>query len=208
MHPYNPPISELVLFALAWAVGVYLISCILGKSLQRVNVRKATLYFAGMSMMGVGGEICFNTFYSTILGHPFWNYTVYPIYHAYTSLYAIVLWGIYGFLLYLQHNILQKRIPKRQRKRKPISLHKLVLIFWLEAVPVEMLVNITYKLSFGDYAYYYFPSDLWHLSSLQTLPFYLVAGYVITLAFRKFETSPTLYTWLSVGMVGVLAYLG
>ena len=152
-------------------------------------------------MLGLCGEICYDTLYSNLLyvGHPFWNYTVYPIYHAYTSLYAIILWGIYGFLLYLQHDTF--------KKLQRASIHKLALIFSLEAIPIEMLVNITYKLSFGHYLYYYFPSDLWHLSSIQTLPFYFVAGYVVTQTFRKFETRMTMYTCLSIVVVGALAYL-
>lgn len=152
-----------------------------------------------MAMVGLAGEIIVGSVYHFLFHRPFWNYTIYPIHHAYTSRFALFLWGIYGFHLYLLHGTLKNKNIKK--------LNHLAFIFCLEAIAIEASVNLTYKLSFHKYIYYYFPNDLWHLTSFQTLPFYLAAGYLVVMTFRKFEQDPRFFTAFSATMVGVLAFL-
>ena len=49
---------------------------------------------------------------------------------------------------------------------------------------VELLLNIGLVLAFGQMIFRYTPGDLLHFSSLQTLPFYFIAGLVFTGAFK------------------------
>ena len=41
-------------------------------------------------------------------------------------------------------------------------------------------------------SYYYLPSDLWHITSLQALPFYLLAGYITVVALKYANRTPKL----------------
>jgi hypothetical protein len=195
----NPTLLSLAIFAVCWLLGIYLINCLIAREVKRVDTQQALLHFATMAMIGLVGEICVGSFYHFLFHRPLWNYTIYPIHHAYTSRFALFLWGIYGFHLYLLHGTL--------KRKKVSSLNHLALIFCLEAIIIEASVNVTYKLSFHKYIYYYFPGDLWHLTSVQTLPFYLIAGYIVVRTFRKFEQDIQFFTMFSIGMVWVLAFL-
>jgi hypothetical protein len=86
--------------------------------------------------------------------------------------------------LYLLHTTL--------RQRSIAGSHVLALLFCLEAVALEALVNISYHIFFGGYVYYYLPSDLAHITSLQTVPLYLLAGYITVTALRYTHRLPRL----------------
>lgn len=195
----SPSTIQLTLFAVAWAIGIYGINCLIARGFKPINPKQAILHIVAMAMLGLVGEVTIGSLYTYLFHKPLWNYTVLPIHNAYTSQYAMFLWGIYGFHLYLLHGTL--------KKRKISSIHQLAFIFCLEAILIEACVNITFRLSFGRYIYYYFPSDLWHFTSVQTLPFYLAAGYVIIMTFRKFEMDSSFYSLMSAAFVFVLAFL-
>ncbi len=104
-----------------------------------------------------------------------------------------------GFHIYLLHDTL---------KRKHVtSTNKLALIFCAEAIALEALVNLTFLAAFGGFIYYYLPSDLWHITSLQTLPFYLAAGYIAVTMLVKFKHDKTLFTVMDASLVTVLVFL-
>ena len=64
------------------------------------------------------------------------------------------------------------------QKRSTTSVVARSSIFCLDAILFELGVNGSYKLLFHKYLFYYLPSDLWHLTSVQTLPLYLLAGFI------------------------------
>lgn len=161
---------KLVLFALSWIGIVYFFNCWLAKQWIRPEPKKVLLYVSTMAALGILGEIVFDTGYHLVFGHPLWQYRLMPVHRAYTSSFSLYLWGTVGFYLYLLHDIL--------RKRGISSLHKLAAIFCLEAIALEVSVNLTYLAFFSNFIFYYLPGDLWHITSLQTLPLYLLAGYI------------------------------
>jgi hypothetical protein len=170
---------KLTLFALGWIGIVYLFNCWLAKLWIKLKLKDVLLYVTTMGALGILGEIIFDTSYNFIFGHPLWQYRLMPIHSAYTSSFSLYLWGTVGFYLYLLHGTL--------RKRGASSPYRLATIFCIEAITLEVLVNVTYLTFFGNYIFYYLPGDLWHITSLQTLPLYLVAGFisVIILEFAK-----------------------
>ncbi len=189
---------QLLIFALAWAVGIYAVNCLIAREIKRISPAQAFMHAAAMALIGLAGEVTVGTLYHALFSKPLWAYTILPIHHSYTSRYALFLWGVYGFHLYLLHGTLAKSRPR--------SIHRIALLFSIEAVVIEALVNISYKLSFNNYIYYYFPNDLWHLTSLQTLPFYLGAGYIIAAAFRRFESDPRFFACMCAALACLLAF--
>jgi hypothetical protein len=186
----------LLLFVAGWAVVAYLANCIFAKRVQKINIRYALLYVATVAMCGVFGEVFFGTLYAHFLGSPLWQYTISPLHHGFTSLYALVLWGFVGFQLYLMHENL-KRLGLT-------STRKLAFIFCAEAIILEALVNLSFLALFGKYIFFYLPNDLWHLTSFQTLPFYLVGGYIVVVSIEKFKASPVFFTLLNLMQAVVL----
>jgi hypothetical protein len=171
MHPYL-----LILYSLTWIVIIYAVNFwIAGKSIK-INPSKALLYISTMAALGVLGEVVFDTVYNFTLGHPLWQYHIFPIHHAYTSVYSIFLWGTVGLYMYLLHGTLKKRHTD--------SLYILATIFCIEAIVFEALVNLSYLAIFKDFIFYYLPGDLWHITSVQTLPLYLFAGFITIQTFE------------------------
>ena len=95
------PTFELLLFALSWLGLVYLINSLIARKWKKIEPATALLYFVSMATMGIVGEVAVNSVYEFMFGHPLWTYGIFPIHHNYTSQYAAILWGVYGFHLYL-----------------------------------------------------------------------------------------------------------
>ena len=149
---------------------------------MRIEPKTALLYVVTMAALGVLGELVFDTVYNFVIGRPLWEYRVLPIHSAYTSVYSLFLWGAVGLHVYLLHGLLQRE--------GELSIHKLAGISCLEAIVLEALVNLTSLAAFGEFIFYYNPSDLWHITSLQTLPLYLFAGYITMATLRLASRTP------------------
>ena len=145
---------------MAWLAIVYFINRLIAGEPLKTNKFKASLYVVTMAALGLFGELCFDTIYDVSFGHPLWRYQLYPIHNAYTSIYSLYLWGSVGLYIYWLHETL--------RRRNVTSVFIKSLIFCMDAILFEIGVNGSYKLLFHNYFFYYLPSDLWHLTSVQT----------------------------------------
>jgi hypothetical protein len=191
---------KFVLFALFFALFVYLLNSAIAVRFKHVQLKPALLYFMTVALIGVFGEIFLDTFYKLVVGHPLWYYNYFPIQHGYTSSYAVVTWGIYGFHLYLLHDSLAAKWSITKTRH-------LALIFSLEALAMEAMVTLAARAYLGKYMYYYLPSDLWHVSSFQNIPFYFICGVVILQTMKRFRKDPVFFTIMSACLVFVLLFL-
>jgi hypothetical protein len=189
---------KLTTFSLLWIVIIYIVNCLFARKVVKIQLSRLAIYIFTMTALGLFGEIMFDTFYKLALGRPLWEYHLLPIHHGFTSFYSLVLWGAVGVHLYLLHNTL--------KARGIVSTHVLALIFCLEAILLEALVNLSYLPVFHDYVYYYLPSDLFHITSVQALPLYLLAGYITVMAMRYASQLPKTATiGNSLVLVAILA---
>lgn len=192
------PIS-LTLFAGFWVGLVYLLNSAIARHFKKIDLRMATLYVASVAMLGVFGEIFIGHIYDFIFHKPLWLYHVLPIHGGYTSYFAPVIWGILGFHLYLLHGTLNKK--------KTRTNQHLALLFAGETLILELAGNWSFLAWFHDYCFYYLPTDLWHLTSVQTLPFYLLAGFVLARTIQSLRTDPKFFTFMAMGLGGVLVFM-
>lgn len=194
MHWY-----QLFGFALYLWAFVYTLNCIIARRIVRFRFKTAVIYTIALATLGVFGEVFVGSIYTILFGKPLWQYHVAPIHHNYTSLYAPVLWGTLGFYVGLLHDYLKERGIVRVLYLAPL--------FAIETLGLEIFANGSFHLFFGDYLFYYLPGDLWHLTSVQTLPFYLPAGIVFVLAMRRFLRDTGFFT-VMCGFAGtVLVFL-
>src|ERR1700760_1676127 len=100
---------QLILFAAFWLIGLYALNSAIAGGWKKLQVKPVLLYVSTLAMLGVYGEVICDSIYHVIFGRPLWLYTVLPVHHAYTSKYAVILWGAYGFYLYLMHDNILKR---------------------------------------------------------------------------------------------------
>lgn len=191
MHPIY-----LTAFCVAWLIAIYLLNCGISREFLAISWRRLITYVLTMGALGLFGEVIFDWCYTYFLGKPLWEYHLLPIHSGFTSLYSLFLWGMVGFHLYFLHSTL--------RKWNMTSTNRLAMIFCLEAIALEACVNISYKSLFGGYIYYYLPGDLWHITSLQTLPLYLLAGYITVICMKSANNLPR---WSWAGNTLVLSML-
>lgn len=195
MHPLH-----LTLFIAGWAVAIYALNCLVAGRLKSIEPKQFTLYFTTVALIGLFGEIFLDSAYDFLVGHPLWYYNILPIQNGYTSSYAILTWGLYGFHLYLLHGSLQAKWSITKTKH-------LELIFSLEALVLEALLTISAKIFLGKYMYYYLPADLWHVSSFQNIPFYFICGLVVLKTLKRFRSDPVFFSAMSTALLFVLVFL-
>ncbi|HSX15293.1 MAG TPA: hypothetical protein VLF40_00730 [Candidatus Saccharimonadales bacterium] len=167
---------SIIIFSLACIAAFYAADSLVAGQWLTVKARAAILYVLSMLAMGLVGEVAFDTAYNAAFGWPLWQYHLLPIHHSYTSVYSLVIWAAMGLHLYLLHEAF--------KKRGITSVHVLAVVFCMEALLLEALLNLAYQIFFGDYVFYYLPTDLWHVTSVQALPIYFFGGYIAVLATR------------------------
>ena len=190
---------HLALFALLWLVIIYLLNAIIAKRFKKIDLKIALIYFFTVAAIGVFGEIFLDSVYNYFVGNPLWEYKILPIHHGYTSAYAPVIWGLYGVHLYLLHDTLSKKWSISRSRY-------LALIFSIEALIFEALLTISSKFLLGDFMYYYYPGDLWHVSSFQNIPFYFICGVVIIKTMRRFKKDPIFFSLMCIFVTSVIVF--
>jgi len=190
-------VVRLVIFAVSWFFLLYLLNSAIARQFKRIDLKMVFVYFSTIALIGLFGEIFLDTAYNLFVGHPLWYYQIYPIKGGYTSSFAIVTWGAYGFHLYLLHDSLQAKWSITRTRH-------LALIIALEGLVLEAALTLSAKFYLGRYMYYYLPGDLWHVSSFQNIPFYFIFGVVAIHALRHVRKDPRFFTCMNSFLLLVL----
>jgi hypothetical protein len=190
---------KLASFAICWIVLLYLLNSWIAGTFKRVEPKMALVYFSSIALIGLFGEIFLDTTYNVFVGHPLWYYRILPIKGGYTSSFAIVTWGAYGFHLYLLHDSLKSRWAITRTRH-------LAFIIALEGLVLEAALTLSAKFFLGRYMYYYVPGDLWHVSSFQNIPFYFIFGVVAVHTLKRFRNDPIFFTCMNSFLLLVLLY--
>lgn len=188
----------LLIFPILW-LAVLILAYFLLPRKHELNFRLLALYISFMAMLGPVGEVFVGTFYEAAFGSPLWQYEIFPIHTAYTSLYAPVIWGVAGAYVYYTHEIL--RVWSQRPKLHKATLHM------FETITVEALLNISFLALTGGLIFYYTPGDLWHITSLQTLPFYFVLGLIVIVSMKRMREHALFNAIMSLGLMFVFVYL-
>lgn len=182
-----------VLYAVLLPVGMLYVS---RRHNKTIDWRLAGLYMSFMALGGPTGEIIVGTLYETVFGQPLWQYQFYPIHSGYTSYIAPIIWGLSGGILYISHELIFAR-----KKYTTITKAAYTMI---ETILVELLINLSVLVLAGKLLFYYTPGDLWHVTSLQTLPFYFLLGLVVDKAMERFRNKPGLFSTLFLSITTVV----
>lgn len=188
----------LVYFSLGWLAAIYLFTSAIAWRFKKVDIETALLYATSVAVVGVFGEVLVDSLYQLVFGTPLWQYRVLPIHNAYTSYYSPVIWGMYGFYLYLLHDGLCEYCAH--------SIRPLTIFIAIEAIALELVLNLSYLAIFNQYIFYYLPDGLWHLSAFQVIPFYFAAGLVIAGFARRCKSSPRFFIFTNMVLLSVLVF--
>lgn len=197
-----------VINAILYSVGLiavfYTFFCMAAQKILRPDWKKLAYIVILFSLFGVIGEDFVNTAYLNIFGSPLWEYHLFPTHNGNITYLFPFVWGTLGFYTYWRSVVFLNN--------SRITTFKLGLILGMEAVFIELIVNIPYYALFGDYIFYYLPANLGpfsHFSCLQVIPFYMLVGIATAnmleqqemIHYKHFRTTILVYVMIMVTFV-------
>ncbi|MAT66455.1 MAG: hypothetical protein CMN57_12525 [Gammaproteobacteria bacterium] len=140
----------------------------------RIDALEIALYAATVFLVAVTCEILVNSGYEALFGRKLWEYRILPLYDGDISLLAFIIWPVYGVHLYFFRQVLAKRLPKQFNRDRIYAA-----VIGLDApLFYEVCGNLLFLLLLGEYYAYYLPGELFHLTSVQVIPIYMVFIYL------------------------------
>lgn len=175
--------TSITLFFLYFTIIICIIDLPLIKGTARSIPKDVFMYAGAMTMLGPVAEVAINHFCRAVFDYTLWQYKVLSVHDGDTSLLSTFGWGIYGYHLYFLH----KKVKSFHFKHEDYIFAFLVSI---DALLIEVLMNICGLFSLDTIIFYYFPSDLYHLTSLFAIPFYAMGGFAISRTVKGFSHDP------------------
>lgn len=145
---------------------------LLGQRLE-IDAYRLILSATAVLFLAVTGESFVNSVYQLGVGTKLWEYRVHPLHDKNVSALAVFLWTAYGVHLYFTRQSMNHLFSRKWNNRLGKSL-----VLCLEAPLVfEVCGNLFFLLLLKQYYAYYLPGDLFHLTSIQVIPVYLLCIY-------------------------------
>lgn len=202
LYRADPYLMELILFSFTWLfllIAAFLL--ILRKSF-RIEWKNLYLYVGMMAFIGPIGEVFINSFCRFFFGSPLWTYLIFPVHNGDTSKYSFFLWSLYGIYLYFLH----QKFPLDFQQKKYYLAPSFIMAF--DAITLEFLMNISSLVFLSTFIFYYFPSDVLHLTTLAASPFYFVGGIVVIRTLKRFSRDPWFFGTMSFLIAATFIFLG
>ena len=164
--------------AFAFAFGflvIYGLWCLLARRRLSFDARTVWLYMGCAFPVCVLGEVSIGHLHAALFGTQLWQYRIAPTHDGYTSLYNFAIWPLFGWHVYLSEKALALWNPRPALRRSALFLKH------ASGGPLlEIVANLAVLLVMGRYYFYYFPDDLWHLTSVQVVPYYAVPSFLFS----------------------------
>lgn len=160
------------------------------------NARTAMMYMGIAFPVFCFFEVTVGYGHTRFFGHPLWQYHIQPIHGGQTSVYNFAIWPLYGWHLYLCDQTLENWALSR-----PFGYVAQGLKHSCSGPLLEILANLGMLWAIGRYYFYYLPDDLWHLTSIQVVPYYALTSLLFSWVLKQAKR------WgrpLAAGSVGYL----
>ncbi|HEX5752941.1 MAG TPA: hypothetical protein VFZ09_42450 [Archangium sp.] len=159
-------------FLLVFTPLLYLSACALARRLLHPRVDTLVLYMGTTCFCATLGEVGTDTLCVTLLKRPLWLYHVWPVNHGYASAAGLFTWPLYGGFVYLLHQALRTNPRLRCFDRDGTK----VLLLAVNAMLLEIFVNVFSLGLFESFFFFYFREDLGHFSTGEIFLPYVVLG--------------------------------
>ena len=137
----------------------------------------ASLVFA----LAILCEASINPLYTQFTADKLWVYRLLPLHDGNVSALAVLIWVSYGVHLYFFNQTLDSWLPAGARR----NIYKAAVIGVEAPLLWEVLGNGFFLLSVGEFYAYYNPGELFHLTSLRVVPFYILCIYIGLLVYDR-----------------------
>jgi hypothetical protein len=165
-------IPGVMVYGVVLAAAFYLSIAALTRRWPRLEAHSLSYAVVMFMLFGAAGEEVVNKAWNAVFGSPLWQYRLYPAQDGDISYLFFQVWGLFGFYSYLR----DRAFPAFGRSGTAWS----ALVFGIEAIVLELAVNVPFHALFGDYIFYYLPTNLGplsHFSCLQVVPFYMAIAF-------------------------------
>lgn len=186
---FDSPIAQILAITLIAVPMLYLFYCLIAGQWLSINPYRLLLNMSAAFLIMSIMEASLGHFHTHIFGWRLWEYHLLPNHRAYGTFLGLITWPWYGFHFYL----FNKALKKRNRQVNNLFLHG--CITGIDGPLLEILGNGLYLLVFGGYVFYYFPGEIGHLTSLYVIPYYAMAGIVLTIVMSALNQARIDY-WL------------
>ena len=177
---------------------------IIRRSKISLEKNELTYHVVLYMLFGLTGEEVVNTGWKLFFNSPLWEYKLYPIHNGNVSLFFFQIWGIFGFYTYIRN----KAFPSIN----DLKLSYITLLSGIEAIFIELIVNVPYYYLFNDYIFYYYPANLGffsHFSCLEVIPFYIAISITTrrlinaqrTSEFKHLKTTISFYLMIIIACI-------
>ncbi len=192
--------TNLIIFFLYLVAIVYFAGFALTNSSTQVSVKEVYMYSGTLALIGCISEVAINSFCRAAFDSSLWIYQVTPVHHGDTSIFAFFQWSLYGYHLYFVH----KKIQSLNVKYKEYIF---AVFLAVEALLLEILVNVSSNFFLNTFIFYYLPGDMGHLTTLSVFPFYLLGGAILIGIFNRFLKDPMFFGTLSFSVAFIFVFL-
>lgn len=192
--------TNLIVFFLYLVAVIYLAGLALVNDTAEIRIREVYMYSGTLALIGCISEVAVNSFCRAVFDSPLWVYLVTPIHQGDTSIFAFFQWSLYGYHLYFVH----KKIYSLNIKHKDYIF---IFLLAVEALLLEIFVNISSKFFLNTFIFYYTLGDMGHLTTVFVLPVYLLGGAILNEIFKRFLRDPVFFGNLCFSVAFIFVFL-
>ncbi len=193
-------VTNLTFFFLYLVTVVYFAGFALTNSSTQVRAKEVYMYSGTLALIGCISEVAINSFCRAAFDTSLWVYQVTPIHHGDTSIFAFFQWSLYGYHLYFVHQKIQSLDVKYKE-------YIFTVFLAVEALLLEILVNVSSNFFLNTFIFYYLPGDMGHLTTIFVFPFYLLGGAILIGIFSRFLKDPMFFGTLSFSVAFIFVFL-
>jgi len=182
----------------------YLFNCFLAKKWIIPDYKSLVMYMGLVLLCASSIEIMLDSLFVYFIDRPSWIYHIWPVHNGYTSGAMLFIWPWYGFHLYFFHKAMRLRKSKFTE-----SAYTQMVMFSIDAMSLETIVNTFTLLLFNSYYFYYLKSDLYHFTTFEIFIPYLFTGFlnVIAIHFLDRKNMPRLWIGIIAFLLGIYSLL-
>ncbi len=139
-----------------------------------VIVRNEIMLLAALVfVLAIICEATLNPLYEMLFGQKLWIYKLFPLHDGNVSALAALLWTSYGVHLYFLNQGLGRWLGDTPQRKylKAMLIGAEAPLVW------EVLGNGWFLLTVGEFYAYYLPGELFHFTSVQVIPLYMLCIY-------------------------------
>lgn len=158
------------------------------------------MYSGTLALIGCISEVAVNSFCRAAFDSSLWIYLVTPVHQGDTSIFAFFQWSLYGYHLYF----VQKKIQSLKVKHEEYIF---ALVISVEALLLEIFVNISSTFFLNTFIFYYIPGDMGHMTTVFVFPVYILGGAILIETFKRFLKDPVFFGNLSYSIALIFVFL-